>query len=319
MKKLKFVAALLLLAGIITLNSCKKEVAPTDNVANAAALSSITSDEAVGGGTTWGADIAGSTDVQTTVCNKLGVKYIREAIEVKNFNGNVTWLKNLTQKGFKVVLNLKWESGKGSKPVPFPTASDMTKYKQQLTKIFNAFKPEIAVIENEPTTDLFHSGPIENYINELKNAVSVCKQFNVKVTDGAIHVPYINSVKNGNANSGKALEVKKLITAFKTIGLNYVNIHTAGPTGKDPNIYTPGILKSAADYVRSQTGKPVMSNEFNVKNYSSTLVRNMVNEFKKADFTIAMIRSGYSSSGAVPINKGTNLLANGVAYASAIK
>jgi len=323
MKKLNFVSALLILGSISTLNSCKKEVAPTDSSTSAVAMNSnITSDDAQAPtGTQFGAAVQGTTNEKITVYNKFGVKYIRSVVELKNFKGNMSAEKSLTQKGFKVVLNINWANPSGSgdnrKAVPFPT--DMGQYKQQLTKLFNTYKPEIAVIENEPTTDIFHSGSIENYINELKTAVSVCNQFNVKVADGGIHVPYIEQVMNGKAGSGRALEVKKLIAAYKTLNLDYVNIHTYGPTGKDPNVYQPGLLKKVADYLRKQTGKQVMSNEWTVHNSSSALIKSMVSGFKEAGFKIAIVRSAPSNSGAKPLNKGTNLLPNGVTYANLVK
>ncbi|HEY6976259.1 MAG TPA: hypothetical protein VH396_08210, partial [Chitinophagaceae bacterium] len=194
MKKLKFVSALLILGCASALNSCKKEVAPTVNSASAvAATSSITSDDAQASGTQFGAGVQGSTNERIMLYNKFGVKYIRAIVELKNFRGNMATEKNLAQKGFKVVLTINWANPTGSgdnrKPVPFPT--DMNLYKKQLTKLFNTFKPEIAVIENEPTVDIFHKGPIEDYITELTNAIQVCKQYGVKVADGAIHVPYI--------------------------------------------------------------------------------------------------------------------------------
>jgi hypothetical protein len=320
MKKSKVLFALLLLTGTSALNSCKKELTQRDDVNAVAAASSISSDDATASGTQFGAGVQGGLNERTTVYNKMGVKYTRAIVELKNFKGNMSDEKALVQKGYKVVLTINWANPTGSgdnrKPVPFPT--NMTLYKQQLTKLFKVFKPEIAIIENEPTTDLFHSGPIENYITELKTAVSVCKQFNVKVADGCTHVPYILEVMNGSSK-GKAGEVKKMINAYKSMGLDYVNVHTFGPTGKNPDVYEPGRLKKIADYLRKQTGKQVMSNEFTVHNYSGQLVRNMVTQFRQADFKIAIVRSATSNSGAVPLNKGTNLLPNGVAYASAIK
>ncbi|HEY6975280.1 MAG TPA: hypothetical protein VH396_03260 [Chitinophagaceae bacterium] len=323
MKKLRFVPTLLILGSIIGLGGCKKEIAQIDNEPNVAAISSVTSDLAEATGTEFGAGIqGGSANQKISVYNKFGVKYVRAMVQLKNFNNyGISTEKDLTQQGFKVVLNINWASpgGRGGKrnPVPFPT--DMDQYKQQLIKLFNTYKPEIAVIENEPTTDLFHTGPIENYITELETAVEVCKQFNVKVADGAIHIPYIEQVMNGNAGSGKALEVKKLIAAYRTIDLDYVNIHTQGPTDKDPDTYEPGLLKKIADYLMNETGKPVISNEWTVHNASSALVKNMVSEFRNADFKVAMVRSAYSPSGAVPLHKGTNLLPNGVTYSSEIK
>lgn len=37
-----------------------------------------------------------------------------------------------------------------------------------ILKVPDNYRQEITVIENEPTTDQFHSGPLENYITELK-------------------------------------------------------------------------------------------------------------------------------------------------------
>jgi hypothetical protein len=322
MKKLKFVSGLLVLAIITVFSSCKKEVAQSENSTQAVAMSSnISSDAAVGSGTQFGVGLEGSDNEKMTIANKMGVKYIRMMVQIKNYSGGgMTSEKSLTQKGYKVVLNINWDgpTHKGDNKIGAPFPTDMNKYRQQLTKLLQNFKPEIAVIENEPTVDLFHSGPITNYINELKTAVSVCKQFNVKVADGATHVPLIASVMNGNAG-GKAGDVKKLITAYKSIDLDYVNVHTQGPTGKDPDVYQAGLLKKVADYMRNQTGKPIMSNEFTVHDKSSDLVKSMVSGFKDGNYVVAMVRSAYSPNGAVPLHQGSNLLQNGVTYSNVIK
>jgi hypothetical protein len=316
MKKVKIFSAFLILGSITALNSCKKEVTETANTTTAVPMSSISSDEAIASGTQFGAGLDGSTDQKVTVCNKFGVKYIRSMVTLKNFSGNVSTERSLTQKGFKVVLNINWDNpgGRGDtkNPVPFPT--DMVKYKAQLTKLLKAYKPEIAVIENEPTNNQFHSGPIENYITELKAAVALCKQYNVKVADGCTHVPLIEIVMSGRNVSGTAADVRKLITAYKTIDLDYVNVHTQGPTGRDPDVYQPGLLKKVADYLRNQTGKPVMSNEWTVHSTSTALVKSMVSGFKDGGYKIALVRSASSPNGAKPLHKGTSLLPNGVTY-----
>src|SRR5437667_11984755 len=104
----------------------------------------------------------------------------------------------------------------------------MTAYKNSLSKVLAKYgsKIELAVIENEPTTDAFHSGSIDDYITELKNAVSVCKNYGVKVADGAIHMDNVLLVKKGNINANKNTpQVAKLINAYKDIDLDYVNVH----------------------------------------------------------------------------------------------
>ena len=166
----------------------------------------------------------------------------------------------------------------------------MNEYKNALQKVLDKYasKIEVAVIENEPTTDQFHSGPIEDYITELKNAVSVCKQYGVKVTDGAIHIENVLLVKNGKINANKNTpEVAKLINAYKDIDLDYVNVHTQG-IGSN---YPLSDFTDCADYLRNQTGHPVMSNEWHVESNSSSLMSDMVKGWKAGDYKYSICAS----------------------------
>src|SRR4051794_4531164 len=167
----------------------------------------------------------------------------------------------------------------------------MNGYKNALQKVLDKYasKIEVAVIENEPTTDQFHKGSMEDYITELKNAVSVCKQYGVKVTDGGIHIANVLLVKNGKVNANKnTSEVAKLIDAYKDIDLDYVNVHTQG-TGSN---YPLSDFTDCADYLRNRTGHPVMSNEWHVESNSSSLVQDMVNGWKAGDYKISICNSG---------------------------
>jgi hypothetical protein len=313
MKKLFFPA--LILFCISATISCKKEVAPTDEAGSIS--SQNISNDIISDSTHFGALVdAGTTDARITICKKFGVNCVRAQIILKDFNGKNAAVDKYQSSGFKVLLNLNWDhvsSGGTRKSVPFP--KDMATYRNKLAAVLDKYKPEVAVIENEPTTDVFHSGPIEDYITELKNAIEVCHLKGVKVADGAIHIPYIISVMNGKATSGNALEVKKLIDAYTTLDLDYVNVHTAG-TGDS---YPTESLTKAADYLRAKTGKPVMSNEFSVKSYSTSLIKELVDGFKAGKYKYALVRSGNSESGAVPLHSGTNLLSNGIAYRDEIK
>jgi len=307
MKKLFFpLLTLICMGGTI---SCKKEL--VQNEVSAINPESVSSDDkaTVATNTHFGALVdARSSDDRITVTKKLGAECARVAIFLKDFNGKSGMMDKCAKNGLKVLLNLNYAQVRNKKPNPFP--KDMVTYKKLLQAVLSKYKPEVAVIENEPTTAIFHSGPIEDYITMLKVAVDVCHANGVKVADGAIHVPYVQNIMNGGRLSGKTLDVQKLITAYKTINLDYVNIHTAG----DGSSYPSGVLEKVADYVRGATGKPVMSNEFSVHSTSTSLVTSMIKGFKAGNYVYAVVRSGNSSSGAEPLHKGTNLLPNGIAF-----
>jgi hypothetical protein len=317
MKKL----SLLLVVGCVTVMSCKKEVVTTvrnDEVVDAASIASMTSDQLVSNGTGFGVGgFAGlTTDQKIILLNKLGVKYVRSQVTLKNFTGKIPGAKTFTEKGFKVILNLNWSDVSTRNGDKQATAwpQDMQAYRQKLVNVFSKYKPEVAVIENEPTVDIFHSGRIEDYITELTNAVQVCKKYNVKVADGAIHVPFVLEVMRGGNLSPNAVEVRKLIAAYKTLDLDYVNVHAHGVGDS----YSSQSLVQAANYIRQQTGKPVMSNEFSLGKPSPSLLQDMVLGFKQGDYKIALVRSADSDRG-TELNKGTDLLPIGIAYRDMIK
>ena len=311
------------IAGFIGLfTSCKKETVATPASQSASMLSA---DDAVAASTTnFGALISGNTNIddEIKILNKLGVKYVRYAIVLKDFDGVDKGYEKWVNAGFKVLLNLNWDGVLGSTgktPVAFPT--DMVKYRSKLEQVLDKYHPEVAIIENEECTDQFHSGPIENYITELKTAVDVCNQRGIAVADGGIHVDYVEVVMSGMKLDGNALETKKLIDAFKTMNLTYVNTHAKGPFDRfgKQNVYPAGTLEDDADYLRTQTGKPIMCNEYNQQNSSTELMTGAVGGFKNGKFKYVIARSGSAGDEGTPLNNGTQLTALGIAYRNAIQ
>lgn len=307
---------------IAACTSCKKEV-ETVSEPQQQELSALSADDARTSSTNFGALISGNTNIddEIKVLQKLGVNYVRYAIILKNFHGEDKGYEKWVNAGFKVLLNLNYDqvSGSGRKvAVPFPT--DMKKYRSMLEKVLDKYHPEVAVIENEPCTDAFHSGPIENYITELKTAVDVCKQRGIKVADGGIHVGYVDMVMQGIMKNDNIVETSKLINAYKTIDLDYVNTHAKAPFDKfsRENVYPSGKLEGYADYLRQQTGKPVMCNEYNQHNSSTTLMTGSVGGFKNGKYIYVIARSGSGSQDGASLNKGTNLTDLGVAFRDAV-
>jgi hypothetical protein len=204
-------------------------------------------------------------------------------ILLKNFSGRSSLLETYANRGYKAVVNLNW----GTTAWP----KDMNQYKNKVQQVLQKYgsKIEVAVIENEPTTDQFHSGNMADYLTELKNAVSVCKQHNVKVADGGIHIANVLYVKNGKLNANKNVpQVAQLLTGYKDIDLDYVNVHTAGFGTKYPlNDFT-----DCADYIRNRTGHQVMSNEWHTESTSASLMQDMVQGWKAGGYKISICNSG---------------------------
>jgi len=281
----------LLTVGCVTATiSCTKEVSTkevsTDVSTNALqSLQAMSQDNATAGGVGWGVwPHQSSTDKCINEANTIGVNYVRTAIIVSEFKGNDSKLEQYVSKGLKPVVNLTWNR-RGEWP------RDMDQYKRAIGNILDKYasKIEIAVIENEPTTDAFHSGSIDDYITELKAAVDVCKQHGVKVADGCVHIGNVLLVKQGKINANKNTPgVKKLIDAYKNIDLDYVNVHTAG----FGNSYPLSDFTDCADYLRNQTGHPVMSNEWHTESTSASLMQDMVNGWKAGDYKIAICNDG---------------------------
>lgn len=258
----------------------------------------------------------GTTDEKISIARQLGTSIVRMSTELVQFDGKSLGFERFDQAGIKVVMNLNYKDVKtvdGEKiPNAFLKPEDMTMYRAMITAVLTKYKPLAAVIENEPTTDSFHSGPIEDYINMLKNAVSVCKLLGVPVADGAIHPYYILKIMAGKKLRGNALDVKKLIEAYENIPLDFVNIHIA--SGDD--VYPAGEIAKICDYLRKETGHEIFSNEWHLDNTKDSLMKSMVKEIKLGDIRIAINYSGSNVIG--KINEGGMLTPLGYTYKDSI-
>jgi len=310
---MKTLPLLLIVCCIVTTFSCKKEAVTTgtiSEVTEVASMNSITSDELTATGTQFGAGFDNlSTDQKITVLKKLGANYVRARVIVSTFDGHVGSLEKFSKNGIYVILNLNWEKT-GNTPKPFP--QDMATYRKKLGDVFDKYKPEAAVIENEPTNQIYYKGPMSDYITELKNAIDVCKQYGVKVADGCVHVATVKDIMHGGSLADAASRAKQLLDAYKTLDLDYVNVHAPG----SGDSYPSQDLVDVANYIRNYTGKQVISNEFKLYTNSTTLLSDMVQGMKQGNYIIALLRS---ASGATRLNDGTDLNVLGQAYADAIK
>lgn len=204
-------------------------------------------------------------DKKIQVAKTLGLNYIRLRADIDSWNGTINNYDDFAEAGFKIVLNINYgipRNGFGEKqPVAFPT--DLDAYSTTFTTILDKYKPALVVVENEEDNPGYHSGTADDYINELKTAISICHSKGLKVTNGGLTEREIMLlVYDDLMSSGKTQEAydfaqraipqqylsklnnyqklpaiqraltfgKAVIQAYKTLDLDYVNFHWYEPS-----------------------------------------------------------------------------------------
>ena len=80
-----------------------------------------------------------------------------------------------------------------------------------------------------------------------------------------------------------------------------------------------GIDSAVTSTLCAKTGKPVICNEYNQENSSTTLMTGTVGGFKAGNYKYVIARSGSGTDDGSALNKGTSLTPLGIAYRDAIK
>jgi len=249
-----------------------------------------------------------SVDDGIQVLQKLNAPYIRTSESLNNYNGGtIGWIEKGYSSGIKTLLNVNWESPGSVRKFP----RDLVLYETQLRKLLTKYagKIEVAICENEPTTDKFWGNDsMKYYIEELKVFAKVCNEFGVKCADGAIHVDNVAIIMSGGKQNKNIPQVKELLDAYKTIPLTYVNFHFKVFSSG----YSPGKLKTVADWTRNYTGHPIMSNEWHTPASDVNILNDIINQLKQAEYVYAVKWSGgdYDSR----LSQGTTLTDYGIDY-----
>ena len=275
--------------------------------------------------TNWGALITGNDiDTRIAVMNQMGVKYARTSTTIVGYTGKLGDVEKLQAAGFKVLLNVSYEP-QGGTPRKFPT--DMTAYRASLAQIFSKYKPEIVVIENEPTNQLYYVDDMANYLTELKNAVDVGHQYGLKVADGALHVEALDALIHNQLSNPIVQRQQELLKGYVTLNLDYVNVHMAvGESGLgDDSGFPAGLLQEVSKYIVDQTKHHVIANEISFHNPSTNLLGSMIAELQatnvvSGEFSYAIAYSGDDDPyGALPLNVSDALNDLGQAYRNTIQ
>jgi hypothetical protein len=303
--------------------------------------------------TKFGVMVFGRTNMPTKikVAKELGINYVRDGIAMQNWTGSYERLDKWQDAGFKVLLNVQWgiaQKPNGTRePVPFP--KDTIKYKEILSDILSKYKPELVVIENEETVEKYHSGPIEDYINELTAAIAVAHSKGLKITNGGLTnrelvvLVYNDYVERGMKKEAEDFarrcvkpallkgspqiqqivsDTRKLIAAHKRLPLDYVNIHLYEPvknvvlgTDESATTITPGAFQEIISYVEKLTGKKVISNEVGARTHAAEIVPQMMEQIQKANMDYCMWFSGDAEGGSTALhNEDGSLRPNGEAF-----
>ena len=298
---------------------------------------------------------------QAQIAKALGVNYTRARIDIKTWNGSNSNYDAYTNAGLKVLLNVNYGIPRNAmgnnSPIPFPT--DMAEYSNSINSILNKYKPEVLVVENEEDNPLYHTGSAFDYLTMLKTAIDIAHKRGIKVTNGGITVREVCLVVYDDlVQKGKEKEAREFIesaappallqrlnkinnpmvqrqiefgrdilAAYKTLNLDYVNFHWYEPVrargkGAQDVQFDPKVLAFVANYLKTATGKPVMTNEFGVLNASPELVKNVLQVVKDADIKYAIFYSadGEGEGKAIALQGGNGELRdNGIAFRDFIK
>ena len=298
---------------------------------------------------------------QAQIAKALGVNYMRARIDMQSWNGSNPLYNAYAAAGMKVLLNINYGVPRNAvgdhDPIPFPT--DMESYSRSLNSILDKYKPEVVVIENEEDNPFYHTGTADDYIKQLETAIQIAHSKGLKVTNGGITVRevcliiYDDLMQSGQKE--KAMEFaekavppaflkrlnnmnnpqvqrqvefgRKIIAAYKTLDLDYVNFHwyepvqartkAASPTAS----FNPEVFAYVVNYLKTKTGKPVLTNEFGVLNSSPELVKSILKAARDAQLSYAIFYSADGGEGkAVALqNAAGNLRENGVAFRDFVK
>lgn len=337
---------LLPLVILITLFSCKKNSGEEVTTPSSNPFGVLVND------TTRGTN---NSNFKLTVARQYGVPYLRDAINLASWNGvsDAAYDAELAA-GFKVLLNVNNQLVATGSPVPFPT--DTAVYKTRLTSLLNVYRPEVVVVENEETTLQYHSGPLSDYINELKAALTVAHAKGLKATNGGITgeiiflvykdylargltaeaadyarrtmspaiIADLPNLTNHAYAAGKVAMAEYLVPQYKLLNLDYVNLHWYEPitdnyVASAPYYGTKAFLETI-DYLKRATGKTVITNEYGQDNTTPTITTDLQQAALDAKLPYAIWYDGDGTSAFGLHERGTTTLRpNGQAFAQFIQ
>ena len=276
--------------------------------------------------TSWGIKIQKAKFAdQLNVAQQLGVTSIRpNAIGVKTYNGELNNVVDWKQAGLKTVININWIEDNTQKPFDFVHGADTALYKINFERICKDIVPyaDVLIIENEPTNGDYYNWNLDYYAWELRTAIAIAHKYGLKVADGCTHIELIELVRtNQEYLNPNAPEVHQLLDLYKTLDLDFIDLHTSyNKDSRFNNGYPVPDMKVTVDWARNYTGHQAIVNEWVIKGGTADVERKMVSDFRSCNmpFVVGWSGDGGENSGDA-YNIGLILTAIGIAYRDVIK
>lgn len=270
---------------------------------------------------------------QIGAANLLAFKSIRpSALPMDTYTGLPSNFMKLFNAGFIPILNVSWTNTSGDNIVPFVSGANLVTYKSKFTKFCEDVKNVPGLVEqiivsigNEPLNRGYYSGPVGDYIAQLRASVEIAAAFGIKVVSGGLHLELVELALNGASGDSRIADTKAIMDAEKTMAVYATNVHDGWKEGRGYSVKDiPALIKRLSAY----TGHPVGNNEVSTLGASPEIIKEFVAICRAAGyiyvnwwsgdvFNGAMLPGGNSKGDA--LNNGLTLSANGVAFRDAIK
>ena len=242
------------------------------------------------------------------VAKELGAVYFRPtSIFLDQWDGTCSECDIALNAGLQLVLTVRNNGPSATVP-----PSDLAAYQRILNQVLNRYQPVVLAVENEENSSLFYTGTPEQYAAELKAACEVAHQKNIPCTNGGLVgtlvalLVYDHYLEAGQPEKAKDFadraftgfkpdlrpklnspEAKKQITkgkallsAYRTAGADFVNFHWYFADTQ--------ALEEAVDYLKKQTGLPVITNEVGQQTDNPNQTTEVMEKIVKLNFPIAV-------------------------------
>jgi len=335
--------SLLIIFSTLLIISCKKNspINPSDKTTFSNPFGVLVNDTTPG---------TNNTTFKLAVSDQYGVPYLRYAILLSTWNGaNDAGYDARIAKGYKMILNVNNDRAVAGNPAPFPT--DIAAYKAKLSNLLSVYRPESIVVENEENTYQYHTGPLSDYISELQAAIDVAHQQGLKVTNGGITseifflvwkdymargltdsaanfasrtmspsvIADLPALANHPYLAGKVSNAEYLISQYKILNLDFVNLHWYEPIADNfsstASFLNMDAFKETVNYLKRATGKNVITNEYGQDNMDPAITSAMMQAILDIKMPYAIWYDGDGTSARGLHETGTTTLrSTGIAF-----
>ena len=225
---------------------------------------------------------------------------------------------------------------------PFVVSSAIPMYKQIVDSILSTYPDiKLVVVDNEPQTNSYHSGPMSDYVAMVQAVREVAMPRRVKVTHGGfgngfpiwirVYQYVMNKYGEPTANAyaltnsvnmtprmvdyAKGLrtpgadpdldqgcaDFDLIINTYPFIDYHNIHFYEEPNTDSDVNI-SPNVVRFHKEYLENVGKRRVMTNECGQHAYPTPgMVTNMMNEFKRLKFKHVQWYDGLGTN-AVPLS-----------------